>query len=95
MYPTDVAHLHGFCTFSVPHLKIVVPHLKLEQLAILVTDSMIMKYHLTNRMKRCICLLERIYFKMKVYEIVDMIAKTLGSIAESLTRVYVYCLHFN
>ena len=27
-----------------------------------------------------------------VYEIVDMIAKTLGS---SLTRVYVYCLHFN
>ena len=36
MYPTDVPHLHGFCTFSVPHLKIVVSHLKLEQLATLV-----------------------------------------------------------
>ena len=35
VYPTDVPHLHGFCTFSVPHLKIVVPHLKLKQLATL------------------------------------------------------------
>ena len=35
VYPMDVPHLHGFCTFSVPHLKIVVPHLKLEQLATL------------------------------------------------------------
>ena len=35
MYPTDVPHLHGFYIFSVPHLKIVVPHLKLEQLATL------------------------------------------------------------
>ena len=35
MYPTDVPHLRGFCIFSVPHLKIVVPHLKLEQLATL------------------------------------------------------------
>ena len=32
---------------------------------------------------------------MKVYEIVDMIAKTLGPIAESVRRVDVYCLHFN
>ena len=29
MYPTDVPHLHEFCTFSVPHLK-------LEQLATLI-----------------------------------------------------------
>ena len=35
VYPTDVPHLHEFCTFSVPYLKIVVPHLKLEQLATL------------------------------------------------------------
>ena len=40
VYPTNVPHLHGFCTFSVPHLKIVVPHLKLEQLAtLLATDA--------------------------------------------------------
>ena len=39
VYPTDVPRLHGFCTFSVPHLKIVVPHLKLEQLATLVAHE--------------------------------------------------------
>ena len=39
MYPTDVPHLHGFYTFSVPHLKIIVPHLKLERLATLGEDE--------------------------------------------------------
>ena len=33
MYPTNVPYLHEFCAFSVAHLKIVIPHLKLEQLA--------------------------------------------------------------
>ena len=30
MYAMDVLHLHGFSTFNVPHLKIFVPHSKLE-----------------------------------------------------------------
>ena len=33
----DVPHLHGFYAFNVPHLKIFVLHLKLEQLATLVS----------------------------------------------------------
>ena len=32
MYPMDVPHLHRFRTFNVLHLKVFVPHSKLEQL---------------------------------------------------------------
>ena len=53
MYPTDVPHLHGFCTFSVPYLKIVVPHLKLGQLATLHPPKMDLKvYECIRSIKR-------------------------------------------
>ena len=52
-----VPHLHGFCTFNVPHLKIFVPHLKLEQLATLV-------FIYSERLKEYICECSRIFSNM-------------------------------
>ena len=40
VYPTDVPRLHGFCTFSVAHLKFVLPHLQVEQLPTLLHNHL-------------------------------------------------------